>query len=205
MNYQPSLALEMTTLQFLNEFDDRVTKSGRLVAKAYRAVDRIGNSLWFVDDTPCLIWRSVEGSAAESWPSSPPLQELVCENVSAGGRPVLLGVGMSGRSHWSATIEGDAMTEAIAFDIACRAAQRPERLASTYELDSDWKFLSATEHLLRVQGRNGLQIEIESLGNASMNFSPPNIEIALPIDDNDHQRGQTYRWRYIAKILSPLQ
>ncbi len=76
--------------------------------------------------------ESVEGTADEPWPPSPPLQSLSMEEMPVAGRAALL-VGMAGRSHWSASIELDLIgKDPPRFDLACRFTTVPERLGSTY-------------------------------------------------------------------------
>src|SRR5436190_4759521 len=48
------------------------------------------------------LLESIEGTTADDWPSSPPLQSLSVEKLP-DGRPVALLVGMAGGSHWSAS------------------------------------------------------------------------------------------------------
>ena len=78
--------------------------------------------------------ESVEGTADDPWPPSPPLQSLSMEEMPVAGRAALL-VGMAGRSHWSASIELDLIgKDPPCFDLACRFTTVPERLASTYRV-----------------------------------------------------------------------
>jgi hypothetical protein len=79
-------------------------------------------------------WQSVEGPEADGddrWPASPVLVELspleTCHGLA------VLGVGLAGRSHFSASI-GPASGEdgRVRFEIACRIVEPPARLGSTY-------------------------------------------------------------------------
>jgi hypothetical protein len=79
-------------------------------------------------------WSSVEGaddSADHRWPESPVLTEISLEEVA--GKPVLLGVGLAGRSHFSlcVTVHPDA-EDTLLFEAACRINSPAERLGSTY-------------------------------------------------------------------------
>jgi hypothetical protein len=78
------------------------------------------------------ILESLEGSADEIWPPSPPLQSVHIEHRETG--PVALLVGKSGTSHWSASIEPVALPIAFQFDIACRVQCPPGRLGSIYQV-----------------------------------------------------------------------
>lgn len=82
--------------------------------------------------TICLT--TVEGDADDQWPPSPPLQQYSTEAGGAGEGLVLL-LGMAGKSHWSASVETDATTTSLVFDVACRVARRPRWLGSTYRVE----------------------------------------------------------------------
>ena len=174
--------------------------SGSLMARCYKAGDRTGHCVWWLeDDIPTLIMMSLEGHSKQAWPESSPFQQIVCENVGAGEKPVLLGVGMAGKAHWSATIEGDSMTEAIAMDIACRTAVAPERLGSTYWIPPQWTAKLVTENSLSLEHLHGLKVVIESVGNTPIVYEGQKLQIHPKIDFANHHRGQTYRWRYLVR------
>jgi len=82
-----------------------------------------------------LGWDSVEGPLLPGddprWPASPALQNVTSVHTAAG--PALVGVGLSGRSHFSATILPDpAVPRAFRFEIACRLHEAGGWLGSTY-------------------------------------------------------------------------
>ncbi|MFM8635946.1 MAG: hypothetical protein ACKOEX_14250 [Planctomycetia bacterium] len=81
------------------------------------------------------VWRSVEGPRAadgdDRWPASPVLVELSPIETASG--PAILGVGRAGRSHFSASIGADPIHPGhVRFEIACRVAEPPAWLGSTY-------------------------------------------------------------------------
>ena len=85
-------------------------------------------------------WTSLDGPFPPAndprWPASPVLVELSRVSVprkdSAGGQAVV-GVGLAGRSHFSASIAPDPhVADAIRFEIACRLHESPGWLGSTY-------------------------------------------------------------------------
>lgn len=82
-------------------------------------------------ELPQTILESVEGTAAELWPASPPLQQLHVEE-RAGGQRVALLVGMAGRGHWSLVVEPTSDHRGFVFDAACRFSAPAELLGSTY-------------------------------------------------------------------------
>jgi hypothetical protein len=67
------------------------------------------------------------------WPASPALQEVT--PAAAGGRPALLAVGHAGRSHYSASVAADPDdADSLRFEIACRIAEEPGWVGSTYRM-----------------------------------------------------------------------
>src|SRR5437016_1791687 len=68
--------------------------------------DRFGQVISFVgpDGRVQPLLESIEGTASDDWPPSPPLQSLSIEKLS-DGRSAALFVGMAGGSHWSASVE----------------------------------------------------------------------------------------------------
>ena len=81
-------------------------------------------------------WDSVEGSRPEDgddrWPASPVLVELSQLQTAHG--PAILGVGLAGRSHFSASIGADPHhPDRVRFEIACRCNEPPVWLGSCYD------------------------------------------------------------------------
>lgn len=82
------------------------------------------------------VAESVEGPEAGSggdprWPASPVLTEVTA--TTAAGRPAVVGVGLAGRSHFSASFTPHpAVADALLVEIACRVQEQPGRLGSTY-------------------------------------------------------------------------
>ena len=108
------------------------TSDGRLRVEFHWQRDRFIQRL-FVDSVEA--GNSIEGDAEESWPSSPPLQQLSLEDIN--GSSVILGVGAAGRGHWSISVEIDNQSdvaEAIKFELACRSKEQPPFLGSSYRL-----------------------------------------------------------------------
>ncbi len=80
-----------------------------------------------------VLVNSVEGSAEQPWPPSPPLQQAHCES-RPGGQQVALLVGLAGRSHWSLAITLDPQSDCVTWEAACRLQEEPEWLGSTYQI-----------------------------------------------------------------------
>ncbi len=100
-----------------------------------RRNDRYGHAVSEVapDGRARAVLESVEGTARDEWPASPPLQNLSIEELAPGRRAALL-VGMAGRSHWSASIEAVPGEAAFVFDIACRTSGGQVELGSLYQV-----------------------------------------------------------------------
>lgn len=92
--------------------------------------DRYGHRILSVADGRELAC-SVEGVATETWPPSPPLQELHF-STTGDGRQVALGVGRAGTQHWSLSFEPQPTGWLV--DVACRVRGAVDRLASRYRL-----------------------------------------------------------------------
>jgi hypothetical protein len=106
---------------------------------------------------------------------------------------------MAGKAHWSATIEGDSMTEAIALDMACRTSSLPLQLGSAYSIESPWSLVNCQENSVTLQHQEGLRIVVEAVGELPVRWHPPILELRPVIVPDQHHRGQTYRWRYVVR------
>ena len=86
------------------------------------------------------IWTSLDGPCPPAndprWPASPVLVELSRVSVPRGDAAVsqaIVGVGLAGRSHFSASIASDPHDAGvIRFEIACRLHDPPVWIGSTY-------------------------------------------------------------------------
>jgi hypothetical protein len=98
-------------------------------------VDRLAHQIAAVDVAGQAIplLHSVEGSADDCFPASPPLQTLSIETLPDGRRAALL-VGMAGRGHWSASVETVYQESALLFDIACKVDASDAVVGSRYRL-----------------------------------------------------------------------
>ena len=85
-------------------------------------------------------WTSLDGPFRPGddprWPASPVIVELsrvAVPGAAAGDRAAIVGVGLAGRSHFSASISVDPRDAGtIRFEIACRLHEAPGWLGSTY-------------------------------------------------------------------------
>ncbi len=81
------------------------------------------------------VARSVEGDASQSWPPSPPLQQLSLERIH--GVETILAVGAAGQTHFSlsAAIDGiGGAAPSVRFDLAARCKAESAPIQSTYRI-----------------------------------------------------------------------
>jgi hypothetical protein len=166
------------------------------------------------------LMQSVEGDSSDTWPPSGPFQQIVKESVGTGKAPVLLAVGMAGKSHWSGTFEGDAFSEAIAMDFAVRVNQAPGFVGSTYWLDAVWKVdLQSVDsetqaeasvplgRTVRIEHRlNAKVLLLESIGASRLSVRRIEekgtiVTIHQRNDFESDKRVQTLRWRYVVRAV----
>jgi len=76
------------------------------------------------------LLESTEGKPDDPWPPSPAFQQLSIQGT--GDQRVALLVGMSGKSHWSMSVEVSPPQRGIVFDVACRMNESVESLGSSY-------------------------------------------------------------------------
>ena len=137
-----------------------------------------------------VIARSMEGDASHDWPPSPPIQELMEHEVEK--RPVLLGVGMAGKNHWSLSAELEA-GQSVRFDVACRVTEpTPGWLGTTYKIEDHVSVESTSDCEMRLESDGEIIEFATSDQNATMAFSAQERIITLsPPNSSDSPR-----WRY---------
>ena len=119
--------------------------------------DRWAHRITSAEATP---WTSLDGPCPPAndprWPASPVLVELSRVNVprarvsvprgDATGDQAIVGVGLAGRSHFSASIAPDPhVAGVIRFEIACRLHEPPGWLGSTYRMADRLVQLTASD------------------------------------------------------------
>jgi hypothetical protein len=88
--------------------------------------------------TPAGRWTSLEGAERGDprWPDSPVLVEV--SRVELAGGPVILGVGLAGRSHFSLSVAVDPdRADTLLFEAACRIQESAHWLGSSYTAPGD--------------------------------------------------------------------
>jgi hypothetical protein len=104
------------------------------------AGDRWTHRITIAGSDASADWTSLDGPFGPGddprWPASPVLVELSRVTVpggTVGDRPAVVGVGLAGRSHFSASIAVDPRDAGmIRFEIACRLHEPPGWLGTTY-------------------------------------------------------------------------
>jgi len=100
------------------------------------------------------VWASLDGpwpptGGDPRWPASPVLVELsrvALPGTATAGGQAIVGVGLAGRSHFSASIAPDpTVTDGIRFEIACRLHEPPDWLGSTYRVGRQLMQVTATD------------------------------------------------------------
>ena len=162
-----------------------------------------------VGRTHRLLLASVEGTSSDRWPPSPPLQELVIErrsDPSAEGnapqaaltRRVALLLGRAGSGHWSASLELFNDPVRLVVDVACRSAERPEFIGSSF-LSSNAPFRRADVRDQLELWRDTATIVALTLSAGKLHLSPANpLEVRIcpePLDP-----PATWRWCYSIAI-----
>lgn len=131
-----------------------------------------------IDHNKRSLISVVEGDAAEghseSWPASPPIQQLSIESIE--DREVALGVGCAGTSHWSLSVE--PVEAGFRFDWACRSKESPAFLGTTY------------------QARTGFDCQPES--GAGVKSTE---EYCVIVPDAELNKGDTIRWSYVVRFI----
>jgi hypothetical protein len=203
VNLRPLAAKTLNDLvvEHVGVCDQTILEAGGLRVEFQRRGDRWGHRIAVIQAgriTPLL--ESVEGTADEDWPASPALQELHLEKRAAAP-PLILLVGMAGRSHWSASVEIELASPAgkVIFDVACRTSAAAEPLKSTYRLLTG-ATVEPVENLARriTAAGGGCSLQVESPAGAAAGRihagrdvlaieSPPPATVAV----------HTIRWKYV--------
>ncbi|MFK7768423.1 MAG: hypothetical protein AB8B55_14475 [Mariniblastus sp.] len=127
---------------------------GKLGLLFAQSADRWSHD-WFFHDANdqklAKLLTSVEGTPEDEWPTCPPMQDVSQHELESGG--AILGVGMAGKSHWSASysIEANGDSHIIKSDLACLRKQIASgdddslQFGSNYEMSEDWEVDSFDE------------------------------------------------------------
>ena len=150
-----------------------------------------------VDDRLIPLLESVEGSSVDTWPPSPPLQQLSVEQLRPATQVALL-VGMAGKSHWSMSVEPAGDRCAFVFDVACRSRGPVEWLGSAYLLLAEGLATHGEyDATIDAEGRSiRLRCDREGATAASVKDDPSGLRIEPAVINP----GGTTRWRYAIQL-----
>jgi hypothetical protein len=177
-----------------------------------RSNDRFAHRILMRSEDRWLpVLESVEGTAADAWPQSPPWQQIVQESVGPDGEDVLLGVGLSGNGHWSIAIdrkhvngsEGSKIQSQLGlhFDIACKISKGAEFLGSTWQCCEGWAIVGRTPGKVFV--RNTLSADSTALqldANHGIFCYPesPSTRVLVLESSDSPTLAKTHRWAFVA-------
>ena len=119
-------------------------ESGPIRCEFRRQSDRFQNSLLVRIDAQWVpVLQSIEGTADDLWPASPPWQQLVEERIGSNQQSVLLGVGLSGTAHWSIAVEPLCSGLGLHLDVACKSPKTPTFIGTTFRIEPTWTLLQS--------------------------------------------------------------
>lgn len=151
-------------MPILQQVHSLVTDDGRLRIDFQWHLDRFIQRI-YLDDIE--VGGSIEGGQQEPWPASPPIQQLLTQEID--GSTAILGVGAAGRSHWS--ISAELQEGAIEFDVACRCKGDARFLGSSYEL-VDAVVIHSDETVVEARdGRIAIQAATDQAGTHRWRYS----------------------------------
>jgi hypothetical protein len=181
-----------------------------------RSNDRFGHRILIrYGDRWQPVLESVEGTAADAWPQSPPWQQIVQESVGPNGEDVLLGVGLSGNGHWSIAIDKkhlnvseDSESQSqfgLHFDIACKVSKGADFLGSTWRCCEDWAIESWTKGQVIVRNTfsaDSIALQMDANhGVFRYSESPPNGVLVLASSDSP-ALAKTHRWAFVVRRIA---
>ena len=158
------------------------------------------------------LLESVEGSADESWPPSPALQEVDMHELGKG--QAALAVGMAGTSHWSASCSIEKTDEdraLIKTDLACLVKELPAldqpnnrpKIGSTYSVKLSASNVEKHANGLCLNG-DGFQVLLSPLENTQLLVeedpqTKKSSVLLAPVVVGNHF-PQTIRWAFGLQI-----
>ena len=158
-----------------------------------------------VEDREFPILESTEVSADPDWPSNAPLQEVSHHDLPDG--EAILGVGMAGKSHWSASFSID--NNQIKSDLAClqKTISENASLASTYQTCKGTQiesivFEDCQQIKLTHADAKGFSIILESIADSEMKTVFRLEDSILNIQPHEISKSpvQATRWGYRVKF-----
>ena len=153
------------------------------------------------------LLRSIEGDGQLAWPPSPPLQDVSEHELPAGD--AILGVGMAGSNHWSASFSVQTANEVgvddrsqILADIACFCKKdQPESidaLRSSYAVEPGVEMSDRDSGgLILQQSQHSVLIVPFDVGsNLSSRLMIAGDRISITARRLNEQQSKPHRWGY---------
>jgi hypothetical protein len=163
-----------------------------------RVADRFCSEILVKEgDDSRVALRSIEGSNQDFAPPSPPIQQAVLDEI-APDQKAILGVGMSGKSHWSSSIHWDQTKSQLVFDIACRCNETIAWLGSTYECGEHAHVELHSEGLI-LQLDNRPVAKLVALDNCTLSVVDQKIQVSANLT-NSEKLPRTIRWQYAIQV-----
>ena len=168
-----------------------------------RSNDRFKHEICIVQgDKQIVLLTSIESDPNESWPVSPPMQQISKETIS--GQSVVLGLGMAGKCHWSGSflLKADPTPDLIC-ELACLAKQPRGPISSIYALSPEWTLVegSKTGQEWKFFGDSQLENGTVLLSTAECSQNPSRINIRdstvliQPLSDSSPSTS-AIQWNY---------
>lgn len=166
--------------------------------------DRISHGIFLRDDHGEIeLARSREGTPSDTWPCSPPLQQLVADTLTDGVQ-ALLGVGLAGKSHWSASIHVEP-TGRLVIDMACRCSPEFQYLGSRYDAAEGVEVSKVENHLMLVHPKaKGIVEPISDVELCIVDggwMAKAIIPNAAPTMNKNNGSSITVRWAFGLRVL----
>jgi hypothetical protein len=143
------------------------------------------------------VLRSIEGSNQDSAPPSPPIQQAVLDEIGTDQKAIL-GVGMSGKSHWSSSVHWDQAASQMVFDIACRCNENINWLGSSYECCEDSQVEMQPQGVL-LRKHNQTIATLVALDHCALSILDHRIQIIANLAGSE-KLPRTIRWQYAIRI-----
>lgn len=161
------------------------------------------------------VLESVEGTAADAWPQSPPWQQIVQESVGLNGEDVLLGVGLSGNGHWSIAIdrknvigsEGSVSESQLGlhFDIACKISKGADFLGSTWQCCEGWSIATWTPtHVIvrNTSSADSTALQLDANHGVFRDSEAPSNGVLIFESSDSPALAKTHRWAFVVSKIA---
>ncbi len=194
---------------------ERITPDGRgLMVSCQWHQDRFQHNLVYIaEGQNRVLMSSCEGAPDDRWPACPPLQQLLRQTVQDD--PALLGVGMAGTSHWSASfVLRYERSIQLFVDLACavaagdRSAAMSPQLQTTYNCHAPVRLQPAADGsaIAVVSVSGGTELMLSSVQHdgqsAATRFRVDGNR--LVVQPATSQPTGTTQWNYRLALAGPL-